>query len=111
MWDKIQQVWKIKEIRNKILYVLGMLVLFRLVAHIPIPGVNLENLRQFLAGNQIFGLLDVFSGGTMKNFSIVMLGVGPYITSSIIFQLLAMIVPQLEEMNKEEAGRQKVNMW
>jgi len=69
MWDKIQQVWKIKEIRNKILYVLGMLVLFRLVAHIPIPGVNLENLRQFLAGNQIFGLLDVFSGGTMKNFS------------------------------------------
>ena len=112
MWDKIQQIWKIKDIRNKILYVLGMLVLFRLVAHIPIPGVNLANLRQFLAGNQIFGLLDVFSGGTMKNFSIVMLGVGPYITSSIIFQLLTMIVPKLEELSKEgESGQQKINTY
>lgn len=112
MLNKIQQVWGIKNIRNKILYVLGMLVLFRVVAHIPIPGVNLENLRQFLAGNQIFGLLDVFSGGTMKNFSIVMLGVGPYITSSIIFQLLTMIVPKLEELSKEgESGQQKINAY
>jgi len=112
MWQKLQQVWGIKDIRNKILYVLGMLVIFRLVAHIPIPGVNLDNLRQFLAGNQIFGLLDVFSGGTMSNFSIVMLGVGPYITSSIIFQLLAMIVPKLEELSKEgESGQQKINTY
>ena len=72
----------------------------------------MENLRQFLAGNQIFGLLDVFSGGTMKNFSIVMLGVGPYITSSIIFQLLTMIVPKLEELSKEgESGQQKINTY
>ncbi len=112
MWEKIQQIWKIKDIRNKILFVIGMLVVFRLVAHIPIPGVNLDNLRQFLAGNQIFGLLDVFSGGTMKNFSIVMLGVGPYITASIIFQLLTMIVPKLEELSKEgESGQQKINMY
>ncbi|HSR88835.1 MAG TPA: preprotein translocase subunit SecY [Candidatus Udaeobacter sp.] len=112
MLEKLQQVWGIKEIRNKILYVLGMLVIFRLTAHIPIPGINLNNLRQFLAGNQIFGLLDVFSGGTMKNFSIVMLGVGPYITSSIIFQLLAMIVPKLEELSKEgESGQQKINTY
>ncbi|MFA5062355.1 MAG: preprotein translocase subunit SecY [Patescibacteria group bacterium] len=112
MWDKIQQVWKIKDIRNKVLFVLALLVVFRLVAHIPIPGINLENLRQFLAGNQVFGLLDVFSGGTMKNFSIVMLGVGPYITASIIFQLLSMIVPKLEEMTKEgEAGQQKINNY
>lgn len=112
MWDKIQQVWKIKDIRNKILFVLGMLVIFRLVAHIPIPGVNLDNLRQFLAGNQIFGLLDVFSGGTMSNFSIVMLGVGPYITASIIFQLLTMIVPKLEELSKEgESGQQRINNY
>lgn len=112
MWEKIQQIWKIKDIRNKILFVIGMLVIFRLVAHIPIPGVNLENLRQFLAGNQIFGLLDVFSGGTMSNFSVVMLGVGPYITSSIIFQLLTMIVPKLEELSKEgESGQQKINMY
>ncbi len=112
MWQKLQQVWGIKDIRNKILYVLGMLVIFRLVAHIPIPGVNLDNLRQFLAGNQVFGLLDVFSGGTMSNFSIVMLGVGPYITSSIIFQLLTMIVPRLEELSKEgESGQQRINMY
>ncbi len=112
MWQKLQQVWGIKDIRNKILYVLGMLVIFRLVAHIPIPGVNLDNLRQFLAGNQVFGLLDVFSGGTMSNFSIVMLGVGPYITSSIIFQLLTMIVPKLEELSKEgESGQQRINMY
>ncbi len=112
MWEKIQQVWKIKDIRNKILFVVGALVIFRLVAHIPIPGVNLANLRQFLAGNQIFGLLDVFSGGTMSNFSIVMLGVGPYITSSIIFQLLAMIVPKLEELSKEgESGQQRINTY
>jgi len=112
MWDKILQVWKIKDLRKKIIFVLGMLVIFRLVAHIPVPGVNIANLRQFLSGNQIFGLLDVFSGGTMKNFSIVMLGVGPYITSSIIFQLLAMIVPSLEELTKEgESGQQKINMY
>ncbi|MBI2037500.1 MAG: preprotein translocase subunit SecY [Candidatus Magasanikbacteria bacterium] len=112
MWEKVQPIWKIKDIRNKILFVLGLLVIFRLVAHIPVPGVNLENLRQFLAGNQIFGLLDVFSGGTMKNFSIVMLGVGPYITSSIIFQLLTMIVPKLEELSKEgESGQQKINNY
>ena len=112
MWEKMQQIWKIKEIRNKILYVLGMLVVFRVVAHIPIPGVNLANLQRFLESNKIFGFLDVFSGGTMKNFSIVMLGVGPYITSSIIFQLLTMIVPSLEELSKEgESGQQKINSY
>lgn len=112
MWEKIQQVWKIKDLRKKIIFVLILLVIFRLAAHVPVPGVNIANLRQFLAGNQIFGLLDVFSGGTLKNFSIVMLGVGPYITSSIIFQLLAMIVPSLEELTKEgESGQQKINNY
>src|SRR3989339_100843 len=112
MWDKITQVWKIKDVRNNILFVLGMLTIFRLVAHIPIPGVNLENLRYFFESNQVLGMLNLFSGGTMENFSIVMLGVAPYITSSIIFQLLAMIVPKLEEMTKEgESGQQKINMY
>lgn len=112
MFDKIIQAWKIKSIRNKILYVLSLLVIFRLAAHIPIPGVNIENLRNMLAGNQILGLLNIFSGGTLQNFSIVMLGVAPYITSSIIFQLLTMIVPKLEEIQKEgESGQQKINMY
>ncbi|MBU1131664.1 preprotein translocase subunit SecY [Patescibacteria group bacterium] len=111
MWNKIVQIWKIKDLRNKVLFVLSMLVIFRLAAHIPIPGVNLENLREFFGSNQILGLLNLFSGGGMQNFSIVMMGVAPYITASIIFQLLAMIIPKLEEMSKEEGGRQKINMY
>ncbi len=112
MWDKVTQVWTIKDVRNNILFVLGLLTIFRLVAHIPIPGANLENLRYFFQSNQVLGMLNLFSGGTMENFSIVMLGVAPYITSSIIFQLLSMIVPKLEEMTKEgEAGQQKISMY
>lgn len=109
--DKLIQIWKAKDLRKNILFVLSMLVIFRLFAHIPIPGINVEALREFFASNQILGLLNIFSGGGMKNFSIVMMGVAPYITSSIIFQLLAMIIPKLEEMQKDEAGRQKINMW
>jgi len=113
MWEKLVQVFKIKELRNKILFVFGILVVFRLAANIPVPGVNVEQLRQFFEGNQFFGLLNLFSGGGLRNISIVMLGVGPYITASIIMQLLTMIVPRLEQLYKEEgeAGRQKFNMW
>lgn len=111
MFDKLIQIWKAKEVRNKILYVLGMLVVFRLAAHIPIPGVNQAALSNLFASNQILGLMNLFSGGSMETFSIVMMGVAPYITSSIIFQLLGMIIPQIEEMQKEESGRQKINMW
>ncbi len=113
MLEKILQVFKIKELRNKILFVLGILVVFRLAANIPVPGVNVNELRQFFENNQFFGLLNMFSGGGLRNISIVMLGVGPYITASIIMQLLTMIIPKLEQMYKEEgeAGRQKFNMW
>lgn len=112
MWNRFLRIWKIKELRNSILFVLAMLVIFRLVAHIPIPGIDPAGLRQFLQGNQILGLLNVFSGGTLENFSIAMLGVAPYITSAIIFQLLVLIVPQLEELQKEgEAGQQKISMY
>ncbi len=111
MFDKLTQIWKAREVRNKILYVLGMLAIFRLLAHIPIPGVNEAALKSLFASNQILGLMNLFSGGGMETFSIVMMGVAPYITSSIIFQLLGMIVPTIEEMQKEEAGRQKINMW
>ncbi|MDI6777850.1 MAG: preprotein translocase subunit SecY [Patescibacteria group bacterium] len=113
MLEKIFQVFKIKELRNKILFILGILVVFRLAANIPVPGVNVEQLRQFFENNQFFGLLNMFSGGGLRNISIVMLGVGPYITASIIMQLLTMIVPKLEQIYKEEgeAGRQKFNMW
>ncbi len=113
MFEKIVQVFKIVELRNKILFVLGILVVFRLAANIPVPGVNVDQLRQFFENNQLFGLLNMFSGGGLRNISIVMLGVGPYITASIIMQLLTMIIPRLEQIYKEEgeAGRQKFNMW
>lgn len=112
MWDTFQKIWKIKDVRNNILAVIGLLVIFRVVAHIPVPGVDVVALRNFLSGQQMFQFLDVFAGGTVKNFSLIMLGVAPYITSSIIFQLLTMIVPKFEEMSKEgESGRQKINMY
>lgn len=112
MWEKIFQIWKIKDLRQNILFVIGALVLFRLVAHIPVPGVDVLALRKFFQSNQILGLMNIFSGGTMENFSVIMLGVAPYITASIIFQLLTMIVPSLEEMSKEgESGRRRLNQY
>jgi len=108
---KLIQIWKARDLRNNILYVLAMLVIFRLAAHVPVPGVDVKELQSFMGSNQILGLMNLFSGGGMENFSVIMMSVGPYITSSIIFQLLGMIIPSLEEMNKEEAGRQKINMW
>ena len=112
MWlDKIVQIFKIRDLRKSIFYVLGMLVVFRLAAHIPVPGVNVENLKEFFASNQILGLINIFSGGGMQNFSVVALGVAPYITASIIFQLLVMIIPKLEEISKEPGGQQKINKW
>ena len=108
----MQQIWRTPAVRNNILFVIALLVIFRIAAHIPVPGVNLANLQRFLSGSQFLGLLNIFSGGTMQNFSIVLMGVGPYITASIIFQLLTMVVPSLEELSKEgDSGRQKINMY
>lgn len=104
-------IFRIPSLRNNLLFVVGVLVLFRLVAHIPVPGVDASDLSGVIAGSQFFGLLNIFSGGTLDTFSIVALGVAPYITSSIIFQLLGMISPKMEEMQKEEAGRERINRW
>jgi len=112
MWlDKIIQIFKIRDLRKSIIFVLVMLFIFRVAAHIPVPGVNVENLKEFFASNQILGLINLFSGGGMENFSVVALGVAPYITASIIFQLLVMIIPKLEEISKEPGGSQKINKW
>jgi len=112
MLKTLKQIWKTKELRNSIGFVLLMLVIFRLAAHVPIPGVDTEALREFFSSNQIFGLINVFSGGAMESFSVVALGVGPYITASIIFQLLAMIIPRLEEMQKEgQSGQERINQY
>lgn len=114
MWyQRVVQIFRIKDLRNKILFILGIFVIYRLMANIPIPGVDLEKLRGFLDQFSAFQLLGAFTGGSLDNMSIVMLGLGPYITAIIIFQLLTMIFPSLERLYKEEGemGRQKFNQY
>jgi preprotein translocase subunit SecY len=102
-----------KAIRNRILFVIGALVVFRALATIPIPGVNHAVLEQFFANNEFLGLLNIFSGGGLSNLSIVMLGVGPYITASIIMQLMTVMSPRIKAIQSEEgeAGRAKFMQW
>src|SRR3972149_11214509 len=98
------------EIRKKILIVLFIFLIFRFFAHIPVAGVNIAQLKSLFEQNQLLGLLDIFSGGTLSNFSILAIGLGPYIYASIVLQLLTMVYPKLEELQKEgEYGRQKIN--
>lgn len=108
-WNKVSLVWSDKDLRKRVLFVLGMLIIFRFISNIPIPGVDIIKLKALFSSNQFFGLLNIFSGGGLNNLSIMMLGVGPYITSSIIMQLLTMIFPSMKEMYQEEgqAGRRK----
>lgn len=101
-----------EEVRNKILFTAGIFIVFRIFAHIPVAGVNLASLKALFSQNQFLGLLDIFSGGTLANFSIMALGLNPYINASIIFQLLTILMPKLEELSKEgEQGRQKINQY
>ena len=111
--EKILLLFKVKELRNKILFVLALLAIFRMAAVIPIPGVDPERMKQFFANNQVFGLLNIFSGGTMEQLSIVMLGIAPYITATIILQLLTMVFPNLKKTYFEsgEQGRQKFSQY
>jgi preprotein translocase subunit SecY len=99
-------------LRKKILITLGILILFRFIAHIPVPGVNLELLNKFFSQNQLLSLLDIFSGGTLANFSIAALGLNPYINASVMMQLLTLVIPQMEELSKDgEYGRAKINQY
>jgi preprotein translocase subunit SecY len=108
-WSKIKLIWTDPSLRKKILFVLGAFVVFRLLAAIPIPGIDAVALSRFLSNNQFFGILNIFSGGGLSNLSIIMLGVGPYITASIIMQLLTIMIPALKKMYHEEGeiGRKK----
>ncbi len=100
-------------LRKRIFFVLGILLVFRALGAIPVPGVDAERLANFLAGNQFFGLLNIFSGGGLSNLSIVLLGVGPYITASIIMQLLTIMIPKLKALYQEEgeAGRRRFSQY
>ncbi len=98
--------------RKKILTVLFIFLIFRLFAHIPVSGVNIAQIKSLFNQNQLLGLLDIFSGGTLSNFSILAIGLGPYIYASIVLQLLTIVYPKLEELQKEgEYGRQKINQY
>jgi len=104
--------YKSPEVRNKILFTLGIFFVFRLLAHVPVSGVNVDALKNIFSQNQFLGLLDIFSGGTLANFSIMALGLNPYINASIIIQMLTFVFPKLEEMQKEgDSGRRKINQY
>ncbi|MFC2070630.1 preprotein translocase subunit SecY [Chloroflexota bacterium] len=102
--------FRLPDLRRRILFTLGILVIFRFVAHVPLPGVDSDALRQLFDSNALLGMLDMFSGGAMKNFSIAAMGVYPYITTSIIMTLMTPIIPKLQALSQEgEAGRDKIN--
>jgi preprotein translocase subunit SecY len=114
--EKIRQIFTSKDLLKKILFVMFALFLFRLAAHIPVPGPDSVAVKAFLAqafaSNSVLSFMDIFSGGGISQFSIVMMGLGPYITASIIIQLLTLVFPMLEEISKDgEEGRRKLNQY
>ncbi|MBI3978977.1 MAG: preprotein translocase subunit SecY [Chloroflexi bacterium] len=112
MLSAVVNALRLPDLRSKLLFTFGMLIIFRFIAHVPLPGVDLVALRRLFESNQLLGMLDLFSGGAMRNLSVAAMGVYPYITSSIIMQLLVPIIPRLEALSKEgEAGRNKINQW
>ena len=110
--SKLANAFKAKDLRKKLLFTAFAFLVFRFAAHIPTPGVDTNALKTLFAGNQFLSLLDIFSGGTLANFSIMALGLNPYINASIILQLLTMVIPKLEELSKEgEYGRQIITQY
>jgi len=108
----LRALLKIKELRKRLIFTAIVIAIFRLVAHVPAPGINLAALKEMFNSSAFLSLLDVFSGGTLGNFSIMALGLNPYINASIIFQMLGMVVPKLEALQKEgDYGRQKINQY
>jgi len=112
MIQAVRSAMALPDLRKKILITFLILAIYRLFAHVPVPGVNAEALSQLFQSNQLLGLLDLLSGGAMANFSVMAMGVYPYITASIIIQLLTPIIPALEELQKEgEQGRSRLNQY
>lgn len=109
---KLRAIFANRELKRKLLFTALIFLVFRLLAHIPVPGVDLTRLGQLFAGNQFLSLLNVFAGGTLANFSIVAVGINPYITASIVVQLAGMVFPSVKALQKEgESGRAKLNQY
>jgi preprotein translocase subunit SecY len=112
VFESLLNAFRAPDIRRRIFYVLAILIVFRFLAHVPVPGVDRAQLEQFFAGNALIGVLDLISGGGLSNFSIVALGVNPYINASIIMQLMTGVVPSLQALSREgEYGRNKINQY
>jgi preprotein translocase subunit SecY len=117
MLDAVRNAWRLPDLRRKVLFTLFILVIYRVAAHIPVPGVNTAALSQLFGGSQgatsnLVGLLDIFSGGALSTFSVVAMGVYPYITASIIMQLLQPLIPSLDQLAKEgDQGRRQLNQY
>ncbi len=113
-WEGVANMFRIPDLRNRILFTLAMLAIYRLGGHIPTPGIDAGKLEQFFSQNQgtLFGFIDLFSGGMFRRMTIFALGIMPYITASIILQLLTVVIPTLEKLQKEgELGRRKITQW
>ncbi len=114
MWDKLANIFRIPDLRKRILFTLGLLAVYRLGGHIPTPGVNAERLQQFFDTQRgsFLGFVDLFSGGQLRRLTIFALGIMPYITASIILQLLTVVYEPLAKLQKEgELGRKKITQW
>jgi len=112
VFESLLNAFRAPDIRRRILYVLGMLIVFRLLASVPVPGIDKTQLENFVNSNPLFGLLDLFSGGGLASFSLVALGMNPYINASIIMQLMQGVVPSLQALSREgEYGRNKINQY
>src|ERR1700748_1828404 len=114
MLEKLANVFRIPDLRKRILFTLGLLAVYRLGGHIPTPGVNADMLQQFFSNNRgsVLGFVDLFSGGQLRRLTIFALGIMPYITASIILQLLTVVYEPLAKLQKEgELGRKKITQW
>jgi preprotein translocase subunit SecY len=110
LFQAMLDAFHLPDLRRRILFTIGILVLFRFIAHVPLPGIDAEALRQLFQSNALLGMLDMFSGGAMRNFSVAAMGVYPYISASIIMMLLVPIIPRLQALSQEgEAGKHRVD--
>ena len=112
MLSKIKQSWKVKDVRKRILYTLMMILLFRIGTTIPVPGVDSSIIKEMVGNNSLLSLYNMFVGGAFSNFTLFALGIGPFITASIIIQLLTIGFDSLKELQKSgEEGRKKMNLY
>jgi len=112
VFEALRNAWKIPELRQRIKFTFFMFLVFRIGSHIPVPNIDVSKIQEFLEAGTLFGFLDLFSGGALKSFSIFALSITPYITASIIMQLLTIVIPRLEELAKEgQEGQEKISQY